>query len=58
VRLSIDHRAGDEVEAARIREAGGFVSDDDRVCGVLAVARAIGAPLSLSVCVCVSLDVY
>jgi len=42
VRLSIDHRAGDDVEAQRIRKAGGFVSDDDRVCGVLAVARAIG----------------
>eukprot|EP00698_Gefionella_okellyi_P002870 TRINITY_DN12736_c0_g1_i1.p1 TRINITY_DN12736_c0_g1~~TRINITY_DN12736_c0_g1_i1.p1 ORF type:complete len:867 (-),score=181.13 TRINITY_DN12736_c0_g1_i1:75-2675(-) len=41
-RLSIDHRAGDPVEAKRIRNAGGFVSADDRVCGVLAVARAIG----------------
>jgi len=41
VRLSLDHKATDPEEVARIQEAGGFVVMN-RVNGILAVARALG----------------
>ena len=41
VRLSLDHKATDAVEKARIEAAGGFVLRK-RVMGVLAVARSFG----------------
>eukprot|EP00698_Gefionella_okellyi_P003570 TRINITY_DN1335_c0_g1_i1.p1 TRINITY_DN1335_c0_g1~~TRINITY_DN1335_c0_g1_i1.p1 ORF type:complete len:867 (-),score=151.57 TRINITY_DN1335_c0_g1_i1:2032-4632(-) len=41
-RLTTDHKATDENEANLVRERGGFVTDDGRLCGVLAVSRALG----------------
>lgn len=40
--LSIDHRPNLEGEKARIISAGGFVTEDNRVNGLLAPARALG----------------
>ena len=39
--LSTDHKPGNAAEAARIRNAGGFV-ENGRVSGQLALSRAIG----------------
>jgi len=41
LRVSYDHKANDAHEKARIEGAGGFVLKG-RVCGILAVARALG----------------
>lgn len=51
IRLSCDHRAGDEEERARIERAGGFVCAR-RVNGVLEVSRALGDHAFKSVVVC------
>lgn len=40
--LSFDHKPEDEVEIARIRKAGGRVTDDGRVNGGLNLSRAFG----------------
>ena len=42
VPISTDHKASDENERKRIYEAGGFVSDNQRLNGVIAVARSFG----------------
>jgi len=42
LRLTVDHRASRPEEAQRIRAAGGFVSPNQRVNGILAVSRALG----------------
>uniref|UniRef100_A0A6U2VV92 PPM-type phosphatase domain-containing protein n=1 Tax=Paramoeba aestuarina TaxID=180227 RepID=A0A6U2VV92_9EUKA len=41
IRLTVDHKANDEEEAARIRNAGGFILMN-RVNGILAVTRSLG----------------
>lgn len=40
VPLSVDHRPRREI--TRIEKAGGFISDDDRVGGILMMSRAFG----------------
>lgn len=47
VDMSYDHKPEDEVELARIKNAGGKVTMDGRVNGGLNLSRAIG------VCLCV-----
>lgn len=42
VPISTDHKASDESESKRIYDAGGFVSDNGRLNGVIAVARSFG----------------
>ncbi|KAL6060144.1 Protein phosphatase 1G [Balamuthia mandrillaris] len=42
VPLSVDHKPDNAEEGARIRQAGGFVTEKRRVCGVLALSRALG----------------
>ena len=42
VALTHDHKPTDPAERARIRRCGGFVADNGRVNGILAVSRAIG----------------
>jgi protein phosphatase PTC1 len=51
VRLSCDHRAGEENERRRIEKAGGFVCAK-RVNGILEVSRALGDHALKSVVVC------
>jgi protein phosphatase PTC1 len=51
LRLSVDHRAGDQAERQRIESAGGFVLAK-RVNGVLEVSRALGDHSLKSVVVC------
>lgn len=41
LRLSHDHKASDPLEQKRIKDSGGFVSND-RVNGILAIARSLG----------------
>ena len=41
-RLSLDHKPTDPAERERIASQGGFVSENGRVMGHLAVARSIG----------------
>mmetsp|Transcript_37750 Transcript_37750/g.103729 ORF Transcript_37750/g.103729 Transcript_37750/m.103729 type:complete len:311 (-) Transcript_37750:154-1086(-) len=40
-RLSVDHKASEEAEAARVRSAGGFVIKG-RLCAMIAVTRGLG----------------
>lgn len=40
--MSIDHKPEDELEAARIRQAGGRITADGRVNGGLNLSRALG----------------
>lgn len=42
IELTRDHKPCDPAELARIEACGGYVCDDGRLCGELAVARAIG----------------
>ena len=42
VALTHDHKPTDPAERARIRQCGGFVTDNGRANGILAVSRAIG----------------
>jgi serine/threonine protein phosphatase PrpC len=42
IRMTIDHKASVPEEVARITRAGGFVTPNHRVNGVLAISRALG----------------
>jgi len=41
-RLTVDHKAFSEEESKAIRERGGFVTEDGRLCGILAISRSLG----------------
>jgi len=41
-RVSYDHKPDDPIEENRIRKLGGFINEDNRVNGVLALSRAFG----------------